>query len=46
MTTPSSSDITMTLQVRDAAQVLGIALHDHLIVGKGREVSFRGAGYL
>jgi DNA repair protein RadC len=44
--TPSSADISMTLQVRDAAQVLGLSLHDHLIVGKGREISFRAAGYL
>jgi DNA repair protein RadC len=44
--TPSEADITMTAQVQDAAQVLGITLHDHLIVGKSREVSFRAAGYL
>jgi DNA repair protein RadC len=44
--TPSPADISMTLQIRDAAEVLGITLHDHLIVGKGREISFRGAGYL
>ncbi len=44
--TPSATDIAMTGQVKDAAEVLGLTLHDHLIVGKGREVSFRGAGYL
>ncbi len=44
--TPSQSDITMTTQVQDAAAVLGITLHDHLIVGKGRELSFRAEGYL
>ena len=44
--TPSESDLTMTLQVRDAAQVLGINLHDHLIIGKSRELSFRSQGYL
>ncbi|MFN3641374.1 MAG: RadC family protein [Gemmobacter sp.] len=44
--TPSQADIAMTLQIRDAAEVLGLALHDHLIVGKGREVSFRAQGYL
>ncbi len=36
----------MTLQVQEAAQVLGITLHDHLIIGKSRELSFRAAGYL
>lgn len=44
--TPSEADISMTLQVQEAAQILGITLHDHLIVGKSREVSFRSAGYL
>ncbi|MDZ4391588.1 RadC family protein [Cypionkella sp.] len=44
--TPSQADITMTLQVQEAAQVLGITLHDHLIIGKSRELSFRSAGYL
>jgi DNA repair protein RadC len=44
--TPSDSDISMTHQVQDAAQVLGINLHDHLIIGKSRELSFRSQGYL
>ncbi len=44
--TPSQADISMTSQVQDAAQVLGITLHDHLIIGKSREISFRAEGYL
>ncbi len=44
--TPSEADIAMTAQIQDAAQVLGITLHDHLIVGRSREVSFRSLGYL
>ena len=44
--TPSDSDIAMTAQVQDAATVLGITLHDHLIIGKSRELSFRAKGYL
>jgi DNA repair protein RadC len=44
--TPSSADITMTHQIGEACQVLGIILHDHLIIGKSRELSFRSAGYL
>jgi DNA repair protein RadC len=44
--TPSGSDISMTLQVQEAAQVLGIILHDHLIIGKSSELSFRSQGYL
>lgn len=44
--TPSDADITMTAQVQEAAQVLGIVLHDHLIIGKSRELSFKAQGYL
>jgi len=44
--TPSDADITMTLQVQDACRALGITLHDHLIIGKSRELSFRSSGYL
>ena len=44
--TPSQSDLAMTDQIQAAAAALGIVLHDHLIVGKGREISFRAAGYL
>lgn len=44
--TPSDADIVMTGQIQEAAQVLGITLHDHLIIGKERELSFRSAGYL
>jgi DNA repair protein RadC len=44
--TPSEQDITMTYAIRDAAQVLGLTLHDHLVIGKSREVSFRAQGYL
>lgn len=44
--TPSEADISMTMQVQDAAQVLGIVLHDHLIIGKSRELSFKAQGYL
>ncbi|TGD67168.1 JAB domain-containing protein [Tabrizicola sp. WMC-M-20] len=44
--TPSQADITMTNQILDACQALGISLHDHLIIGKSRELSFRSAGYL
>ena len=44
--TPSEADIAMTAQIQDAAAALGITLHDHLIIGKSREVSFRAQGYL
>lgn len=44
--TPSQEDITMTARIRDAAEAMDIALHDHLIIGREREVSFRSDGYL
>lgn len=44
--TPSEADITMTQTIRDGAELLGLTLHDHLIIGRSREVSLRAAGYL
>jgi len=44
--TPSDSDIDMTRQINNAAAALDITVHDHLIVGKSRELSFRAAGLL
>jgi DNA repair protein RadC len=44
--TPSDADIAMTHQINEAAQVLGLTLHDHLIIGKSSEKSLRSAGYL
>ncbi len=44
--TPSRADIEMTAEVRSAAAVLGITVHDHLIVGRGSILSFRREGLL
>lgn len=44
--TPSQSDIAMTAQIAQAAGSLGITLHDHIIIGKSRELSFRAEGLL
>lgn len=44
--TPSRADIELTREVREAAALLGIALHDHVIVGNGRVASFRQLGLL
>ncbi|MBS8224949.1 RadC family protein [Vannielia litorea] len=44
--TPSPADIEMTEKVREAAEALGMTLHDHLIVGRATELSFRAEGYL
>ena len=39
--TPSRADIDMTKSVIEIAKPLGIAVHDHIIVGKGGHASFR-----
>ncbi|MFO7757692.1 MAG: DNA repair protein RadC [Roseovarius sp.] len=44
--TPSTADIDMTAQVQRAADALGIAVHDHVVIGRAAEVSFRAQGYL
>ena len=44
--TPSQADIDMTAQIQMAADALGITLHDHLVIGKSQELSFRSEGLL
>jgi len=39
--TPSRPDIQMTQQIVDIARPLGIAVHDHIIVGREGHASFR-----
>ncbi|WP_166299479.1 RadC family protein [Bradyrhizobium sp. 2S1] len=40
--TPSQADIQMTKAIVDIAKPLGIAVHDHIIVGKNGHTSFKG----
>jgi len=40
--TPSAADIEMTRQIASAAKPLGVALHDHIIVGKDGHASLKG----
>ncbi len=44
--TPSQSDIDMTQKIDRACDALGLTLHDHLIIGQSKEISFRSDGYL
>jgi DNA repair protein RadC len=44
--TPSRADLRMTAEVKAAAAVFDIHLHDHLIIGNGRQVSLRQEGLL
>ncbi|MCL4104988.1 UNVERIFIED_CONTAM: hypothetical protein GTU68_018695 [Idotea baltica] len=43
---PSEADIQMTHNIAAALNTMGITLHDHLIIGKSAEISFRGQGLL
>jgi proteasome lid subunit RPN8/RPN11 len=40
--TPSRADITMTQAIVEVAKPLGIAVHDHIIVGKDGHASLKG----
>ncbi len=44
--TPSPQDIEITARICDAAETMGIVVHDHLIIGKTRDLSFRSEGLL
>jgi DNA repair protein RadC len=44
--TPSQSDIDMTLQIEAALGAIGVTIHDHLIIGKSNELSFKSEGLI
>ncbi|PKP62418.1 MAG: hypothetical protein CVT86_07845, partial [Alphaproteobacteria bacterium HGW-Alphaproteobacteria-8] len=44
--TPSMADIEMTKRIDAALQAVTIVLHDHLVIGKSRDASFRALGLL
>jgi DNA repair protein RadC len=44
--TPSRADVEMTAEVKAAGAVFGIVVHDHLIIGNGRQTSLRREGLL
>jgi DNA repair protein RadC len=44
--TPSQADIRMTKAILDIAKPLGIAVHDHIIVGRNGHTSFKGSGLM
>ncbi|RMD89630.1 MAG: JAB domain-containing protein [Alphaproteobacteria bacterium] len=44
--TPSRADIEMTREIAEAGQKLGIALHDHVVIGRGGHASFKSLGLL
>lgn len=44
--TPSDADIEITRAVEAAGQSLGVALHDHVIIARGRHASLRAQGLI
>jgi DNA repair protein RadC len=44
--TPSKADIAVTRDIMKAGQAVGITLHDHVIIGRGRHASLRELGLL
>jgi len=44
--TPSKADIAMTREITSAAKALSIAVHDHLVIGRGGHASFKSLGLL
>jgi DNA repair protein RadC len=44
--TPSKADIAVTKDIVRAGQPLGVSVHDHLIIGRGRHASLRDLGLL
>ncbi len=44
--TPSRADIEMTKEIVRAAHAVGVMVHDHVIVGRGKHASFKAQGLM
>jgi len=44
--TPSRADVEITAELREAARLFEVVVHDHLIIGNGRQFSFRREGMM
>jgi len=44
--TPSSEDINITRRLREAGELMGVKVLDHIIIGDGTFVSFTERGIL
>ena len=42
--TPSRQDVTMTEKLKEAGEIVGIGVLDHLIIGRGRYISLKDRG--
>ena len=45
-TTPSSEDISITRRLKEAGEIMGIKVLDHIIIGSGEYLSFVERGLL
>lgn len=43
---PSQADIQMTAKVERALEAVGVSVHDHIVIGKAEDASFRSLGLL
>jgi DNA repair protein RadC len=43
---PSDEDVAMTARIEEACRAVGIAVHDHLVIGKDRDASLRAMGLM
>lgn len=43
---PSRADIDMTKKIVEALRSIDVTVHDHIVIGHGRETSFRAAGLI
>jgi DNA repair protein RadC len=44
--TPSAADVAITREIVSAAKALGVSVHDHLVIGRNGEKSFKTLGLL
>jgi DNA repair protein RadC len=44
--TPSREDVALTTDIARATAMMGITMHDHIIVGRGKWLSFRAENLL
>jgi DNA repair protein RadC len=44
--TPSRADIDMTAEIELACQAIGVAVHDHVVIGRATDASFRSLGLI
>ena len=44
--TPSKADVEMTREIVAAGEKLGLVVHDHVVIGKSGETSFKAAGLI